>query len=200
MFDNLQGHGCVTKNEARGMFWQLVYAIQYCSQRGIAHKDLTPENVPFDAHVNINVVDFRLSTQFTSNKFNTFCNTISYVAPELFASPKQDGPAVVPWSWGVILHEMITGTLPVMRKGFWELWKWILRRKCHVPFFLSLECKDILKKLMTRLPRDRGTLKQITRDPALNMGQEEKLGPYSEPPCGDMNACMAEEMANLLLE
>lgn len=75
-----------------------------------------------------------------------------------------------------------------------------MSRKYHVPFFLSLECKNISKKRMALLPRDRGTLKPITRDPGLNRGQEEELRPCSEPPCGDTDPCVAEEMANLLLK
>lgn len=70
----------------------------------------------FDAHINIKIVDFGFSTQFTSNKVNTFCRLLSYAAPKL-------------WSLRMILYEMVLG------KDFWELQKRIPSRKYHVPFF-----------------------------------------------------------------
>lgn len=92
---------------------------------------------------------------------------------------------------------MVTGTLPFMGKGFWELWQRIPGGKYHGPFFASLECKNILKKLMTLDLRHRETLKQIMRDPRLHMGQEEELRPYSELPCDHMDPWVTEEMMNL---
>lgn len=48
--------------------------------------------------------------------------------------------------------------------------------------------------------KDRGTLKQIMRDPRLNMGQEEELSLYSKPPCNDMDPWVTEEIRNLVFE
>lgn len=44
MHSYLKCHGSLTENEAPGIFWKLVSAVQYCHQRGIVHRDLKPEN------------------------------------------------------------------------------------------------------------------------------------------------------------
>lgn len=49
MLDYLKTHGRMRENEVRGaFFWQLVSAVHYCRQRGIAHRDLKPQNVLFN--------------------------------------------------------------------------------------------------------------------------------------------------------
>lgn len=75
MFDHLQDHSCMTENEARGPFQQLVSAVQDHYQRGIVHKDLKPQNMLFDARMNIKIADFGLTTQFSGSKSSTFCGS-----------------------------------------------------------------------------------------------------------------------------
>lgn len=74
----------------------------------------------------------------------------------------------------VVLWKMVTGK-------FRDWQSHIQSGKYHLPFFLSLELKNILRKLMTLDPRERKTLKLIMRYLWLNMGQKEELGPYSRP-------------------
>lgn len=53
---------------------------------------------------------------------------------------------------------------------------------------------------MTLDPRDTGTLKQIMRDPWLDMSQKEEFRHDNEPPSDDMETWVTEETMNLGLE
>lgn len=42
IFDHLQDHSCMMKNEAQGNFQQLVSTVQYCHQKDVVHRVLKP--------------------------------------------------------------------------------------------------------------------------------------------------------------
>lgn len=80
--DYLKKYGQRTKEEAQPMFWELISVVQHCYQRGIANHDLKPENILLDGELNIKVIDFGFSAEFSDHRLNTFCGTVSYVALE----------------------------------------------------------------------------------------------------------------------
>lgn len=59
----LEAKGRMTEGEARGLFCQLVSALQHCHQRGVVHRDLKLGNLLLDTNNNIKISDFGLSNQ-----------------------------------------------------------------------------------------------------------------------------------------
>lgn len=82
---------------------------------GIAHRDIKPENILMVDESDesaVKIVDFGLSKTFGPGEtckepFGTLC----YVAPEILLRKAYD-KAVDLWSLGVIIHLMLSGTLP----------------------------------------------------------------------------------------
>ncbi|KAG8518177.1 Serine/threonine-protein kinase MARK1 [Galemys pyrenaicus] len=200
------------EKEARAKFRQIVSAVQYCHQKCIVHRDLKAENLLLDADMNIKIADFGFSNEFTvGNKLDTFCGSPPYAAPELFQGKKYDGPEVDVWSLGVILYTLVSGSLPfdgqnlkvsakchasaypqapsfqrpVTHASFCllkELRERVLRGKYRIPFYMSTDCENLLKKLLVLNPIKRGSLEQIMKDRWMNVGhEEEELKPYTEP-------------------
>lgn len=78
---------------------------------GIVHRDLKPENVLLQ-HDHPRLTDFGIS-RFASRSLETvgeFAGTPLYSPPEAFAG--RIGPSTDLWAAGVMLHELLTGTLP----------------------------------------------------------------------------------------
>ncbi|XP_020642208.3 serine/threonine-protein kinase MARK1 isoform X2 [Pogona vitticeps] len=183
VFDYLVAHGRMKEKEARAKFRQIVSAVQYCHQKCIVHRDLKAENLLLDGDMNIKIADFGFSNEFTiGNKLDTFCGSPPYAAPELFQGKKYDGPEVDVWSLGVILYTLVSGSLPFDGQNLKELRERVLRGKYRIPFYMSTDCENLLKKLLVLNPIKRGSLEQIMKDRWMNVGhEEEELKPYSEP-------------------
>ncbi|XP_069821544.1 serine/threonine-protein kinase MARK2 isoform X5 [Dendropsophus ebraccatus] len=183
VFDYLVAHGRMKEKEARAKFRQIVSAVQYCHQKFIVHRDLKAENLLLDSDMNIKIADFGFSNEFTfGNKLDTFCGSPPYAAPELFQGKKYDGPEVDVWSLGVILYTLVSGSLPFDGQNLKELRERVLRGKYRIPFYMSTDCENLLKKFLILNPSKRGTLEQIMRDRWMNVGYEDdELKPYIEP-------------------
>ncbi|XP_024943061.1 serine/threonine-protein kinase MARK2 isoform X17 [Cephus cinctus] len=188
VFDYLVLHGRMKEKEARAKFRQIVSAVQYCHQKKIIHRDLKAENLLLDSEMNIKIADFGFSNEFTpGNKLDTFCGSPPYAAPELFQGKKYDGPEVDVWSLGVILYTLVSGSLPFDGSTLRELRERVLRGKYRIPFYMSTDCENLLKKFLVLNPTKRASLevrgdKNIMKDKWMNMGYEEdELKPYLEP-------------------
>uniref|UniRef100_A0A8C6KMN0 non-specific serine/threonine protein kinase n=1 Tax=Nothobranchius furzeri TaxID=105023 RepID=A0A8C6KMN0_NOTFU len=183
VFDYLVAHGRMKEKEARAKFRQIVSAVQFCHQRRIVHRDLKAENLLLDADMNIKIADFGFSNEFTvGSKLDTFCGSPPYAAPELFQGKKYDGPEVDVWSLGVILYTLVSGSLPFDGQNLKELRERVLRGKYRIPFYMSTDCENLLKKLLVLNPVKRGSLEQIMKDHWMNVGHnDEELKPYTEP-------------------
>uniref|UniRef100_A0AAA9S8I3 non-specific serine/threonine protein kinase n=1 Tax=Bos taurus TaxID=9913 RepID=A0AAA9S8I3_BOVIN len=162
---------------------KIVSAVQYCHQKRIVHRDLKAENLLLDADMNIKIADFGFSNEFTvGSKLDTFCGSPPYAAPELFQGKKYDGPEVDVWSLGVILYTLVSGSLPFDGQNLKELRERVLRGKYRIPFYMSTDCENLLKRFLVLNPIKRGTLEQIMKDRWINAGHEDdELKPFVEP-------------------
>ncbi|CAG9816286.1 unnamed protein product [Phaedon cochleariae] len=183
VFDYLVLHGRMKEKEARAKFRQIVSAVQYCHQKRIIHRDLKAENLLLDSEMNIKIADFGFSNEFTpGNKLDTFCGSPPYAAPELFQGKKYDGPEVDVWSLGVILYTLVSGSLPFDGSTLRELRERVLRGKYRIPFYMSTDCENLLKKFLVLNPAKRASLETIMKDKWMNQGYEnDELKPYIEP-------------------
>lgn len=183
VFDYLVAHGRMKEKEARAKFRQIVSAVQYLHQKRIVHRDLKAENLLLDADMNIKIADFGFSNEFTpGNKLDTFCGSPPYAAPELFQGKKYDGPEVDVWSLGVILYTLVSGSLPFDGQNLKELRERVLRGKYRIPFYMSTDCENLLKKFLVLNPTRRASLETIMKDKWMNIGfDDDELKPYVEP-------------------
>lgn len=183
VFDYLVAHGRMREKEARAKFRQIVSAVQYCHQKQIIHRDLKAENLLLDSEMNIKIADFGFSNEFVPGQtLDTFCGSPPYAAPELFKGLRYEGPEVDIWSLGVILYTLVSGTLPFDGNNLKELRERVLRGKYRIPFYMSTDCENLLKKFLVLNPTKRASLETIMKDKWMNVGYEDdELKPFIEP-------------------
>lgn len=120
----LMDRGVVAPDQAGRIAGEIAGALSYAHQRGIVHRDLKPENVLLDERGTVHLVDFGLSrlVDVTPDQASTrltrtdvILGTYEYMSPEQRRGDRQlDGRADI-FALGVILYEMLTGTLPLGR-------------------------------------------------------------------------------------
>ena len=116
IIDHIQSKNMYTEKDAAKLFQQIMSAIVYCHDNGIAHRDLKPENLLYineGSEINnpIKVIDFGLSRNFEEqSKMNTKVGTAYYVAPEVLNGKYNEKCDV--WSAGVILYILLSGEPP----------------------------------------------------------------------------------------
>ncbi|KAK4777960.1 hypothetical protein SAY87_018147 [Trapa incisa] len=164
--DKLSYVGRFMENEARKLFQQLIDAVDYCHNRGVCHRDLKPENLLLDIEGNLKVSDFGLSAlRKPGDMLSTACGSPCYVAPEILGDIGYDGAAADIWSCGVILFELLTGTLPFDDRSIMNLYRKILRAEYKFPAWFTENQKRLLTRILEPNPEKRITIPEIIEDP-----------------------------------
>jgi len=93
---------------------QILSALGAAHEAGIVHRDIKPENVIRRPDGMIKVLDFgvaRIEGAMALTRPNDFVGTVEYMAPEQILA-EGIGPGVDLYASGVMLYEMLTGSLP----------------------------------------------------------------------------------------
>ncbi|KAM7406244.1 hypothetical protein PAMP_000632 [Pampus punctatissimus] len=100
--------------------------------------------------------DFGLSKEAIDHdkRAYSFCGTIEYMAPEV-VNRRGHTQSADWWSFGVLMFEMLTGSLPFQGKDRKETMALILKAKLGMPQFLSPEVQSLLRALFKRNPANR---------------------------------------------
>jgi len=92
---------------------QILSALEHAHSRNIIHRDVKPHNIMILRDGTVKVMDFgiaRFASRQNTLTQNTF-GSVHYISPEQARGETTDGRADV-YSVGVMLYEMLTGTVP----------------------------------------------------------------------------------------
>ena len=104
--------------EALAIVPDVCTALQYAHDRGVVHRDIKPENILIDESGNVKIADFGLAklmdteTAARLTASDQAMGTLRYMAPEQLNTPKQVDHRADIFSLGVVLYEMLTGSVP----------------------------------------------------------------------------------------
>ncbi|XP_033619216.1 ribosomal protein S6 kinase alpha-2 isoform X1 [Fukomys damarensis] len=156
LFTRLSKEVMFTEEDVKFYLAELALALDHLHGLGIIYRDLKPENILLDEEGHIKITDFGLSKEAIDHdkRAYSFCGTIEYMAPEV-VNRRGHTQSADWWSFGVLMFEMLTGSLPFQGKDRKETMALILKAKLGMPQFLSMEAQSLLRALFKRNPCNR---------------------------------------------
>jgi len=111
--DLIRRRGRLSGNEALAIGLQLLAAVECAHRGGIVHRDIKPQNVMMDRSGTVKVMDFGIARAGDSGmtEAGSILGTAQYLAPEQAKGHRVDERSDL-YSVGVVLYEMLTGTVP----------------------------------------------------------------------------------------
>jgi eukaryotic-like serine/threonine-protein kinase len=112
--DRILKRGALAPRTAAAVALQIAEALRAAHGAGVVHRDIKPHNVLVTDTGDIKVGDFgiaRAATSSTMTRTGSILGTAHYISPEqAMGEPVGQGSDL--YSLGVVLYEMLTGTLP----------------------------------------------------------------------------------------
>ncbi|KXJ17060.1 Ribosomal protein S6 kinase alpha-2 [Exaiptasia diaphana] len=138
LFTRLSKEIMFTEEDVKFYLAELALALDHLHKIGIIYRDLKPENILLDANGHIAITDFGLSKESEQDqKTYSFCGTVEYMAPEV-VNRRGHSQAADWWSYGVLMYEMLTGSLPFQGKDRKDTMTMILNSVLALKAFLAL--------------------------------------------------------------
>jgi len=156
-------HGRIGHDRAICITIKVLDALEYIHEQGIVHRDLKPENIMVDDHDNVKLIDFGIAgdsgaRRLTYANLTSTLGTADYISPEQVKGKRGDGRSDI-YSMGVILYEMLTGTLPFSGNSPMEVMNDRLLNHPVPPTVadsrISPEMQEVLYRALERDPQNR---------------------------------------------
>ncbi|KAM6190525.1 testis-specific serine/threonine-protein kinase 3 [Sarcoramphus papa] len=170
IFDYVLHEGPLPEPRARALFRQLVEAIRYCHDCGVAHRDLKCENALLQGRT-LKLTDFGFAKLLPRDHRElswTFCGSTAYAAPEVLQGVPHDSRKGDVWSMGVILYVLLCARLPFDDTDIPKMLHQ-QQKGVSVPRHLGIskECQNLLKTLLEPDMTLRPSIEGVSRHPWL---------------------------------
>lgn len=151
--------GALPVPEAISITQCMLDALVYAHGKGIVHRDIKPANLIRETNGTVKVTDFGIakiregggvSGQTVLTKSGFLLGTPHYMSPEQIREPKDAGAKCDIYSAGVVLFEMLTGTLPFNSRSLPKLIDAIYRGEKQSPSALRPEINRELEAIVLK--------------------------------------------------
>ena len=135
---------------------EMVLALEHLHHTvGVIYRDLKPENCLLDSEGHLLLTDFGLSkVAVEGEECRSILGTLEYMAPEVILGHHY-GMAVDWWSFGALGVDLLTGSPPFQGSSRTKIGERIVKQKLSLPYYLSLDAKDLLTRLLRKEPHKR---------------------------------------------
>ena len=149
--------GALEVRDAVAITQCMLEALVYAHGKGIVHRDIKPANLIRESSGAVKVTDFGIAKikegagapgQTVLTKSGFLLGTPHYMSPEQIREPKDAGAKCDIYSAGVVLYEMLTGTLPFNSRSLPKLIDAIYRGEKQLPSAVRPEVDKELEAIV----------------------------------------------------
>ncbi|KJW13479.1 Stk1 family PASTA domain-containing Ser/Thr kinase [Levilactobacillus spicheri] len=110
----IKEHFPIPYGEVIQIMTQILNAVKLAHEHGIIHRDLKPQNILIDQNRTAKITDFGIAVTLSESSLtqtNTVLGSVHYLSPEQARGGMATKQSDI-YSLGIILYEMLTGTVP----------------------------------------------------------------------------------------
>lgn len=177
LFECIDSRRFTTEAQVKRIFYQIAQAVQHLHHINIVHRDIKDENILIRLdNDTVELIDFGSSAYVTEGKkFDKFCGTGGYAAPEVLKGQKYDGPPQDIWSLGILLYTMIYGSNP------FRTLDQIITSEVQFPVVVSPGSHDLMCQMLNRDHTKRPTIDKVLAHPWFDdLPEKDKILPAVE--------------------
>jgi len=153
----------MTLQDIRKMMTALADALTYAHEKGVLHRDIKPSNVLIDDRDMPYITDFGLAriaqVGESTISHDMMLGTPFYISPEQARGEKNLGATTDIYSFGIILYELLVGTVPFTADTPYAIVHNHIYNKptppSHVNPELTSAIDDVIMKALAKNPADR---------------------------------------------
>lgn len=185
-------YGMFEDFEAKRYVRDIAQGLAHLHAQGIVHRDIKLENLLVNEYDVVKLADFGWAADVANppkaknssqrhrkdeDEMTILAGTTEYMAPEMIKGEKYNQQIDI-WALGVVMFELLTGDIPFNKK-FKKNKKLFRRTITHgtikYPSFLTPQAISLLKKMLTKDPKQRITAAEILEHPWLKQTEEEMI-------------------------
>jgi len=178
----LHKRGKLSEAEAKDIMLQLVSAMCYAWKKGFCHRDIKLENILMIGEQQVFIGDWGLAAKIKSHNdiLNDVVGSLPTQCPQIILEQPYKGPAADIWSLGVVLYALVTGKLPFIGDGDFELMQNIVRGNYTLPGDISSDLRSLLARMLENEEKDRITISELQNHPWLKEKKKRVLHEMSK--------------------
>lgn len=139
---------------------QICEAIEYMHHKNVAHRDIKPENIVYDANYSPKLIDYGFANEKVLNR-DTYCGTVTYMAPEIIISDKYNAIEADIWSLAVTLHVLFTDLYPFDYISDSHMIKCFRDKKLHIRNLVTGHIGKMIDDCLEFDPEKRPSVSEI---------------------------------------
>jgi maternal embryonic leucine zipper kinase len=141
-----------SEDTSRKIFSQVVDAIGYLHETGVAHRNLTDDNILIDDADQIRLIGWSYLTDKTTHEICRKPIASCWDPPESLAARPGTAFAADSWALGVLLHSLVTGRLPWPPGSDDDIRRAMAAGNVLRPQKMSLSCHHLITRLLDMDP------------------------------------------------
>ena len=153
----------LSEDESLKIYKEILSALVYLKEMYLCNLNINSHNILIDSKNHIKICDFKFG-HFYSPKEKSRSNFIGdhfSSCPELHSKRPYNPESADIWSTGILLYQMLTGSLPFKSQKDLELIRLIIRGDYSMPNSLSVNMKTLIKGLLETKEEKRFKLNDI---------------------------------------